>query len=336
MNLVINSYGVLLQVENGLFSISSPEGKQSFPPDVIKTISIGKAAKITSDVILLAIKNNVDILFVNDMGHPEGRIWSVKYGSTSNIRRAQLNFLYSPQAVDWVKRTIADKLDTQLALIMAFQPEADENLRLHNLFRSAINSMEDYKRKVLQTESEYLSDIAPTLRGWEGAAGRKYFQTLALLMPESYKFETRDRRPAKDPFNTLLNYAYGILYGKVEGALIKAGLDPYIGVFHRDDYNRPALVFDFIENYRCWTDYVVVQLSIAEAIPTDAFEKVEETGGMLLLPLAKRILIQSVNDYMDEIIDLSGKRFSRQSHMEAAAVKLAQLFLKSENHGTDR
>lgn len=336
MNLVINSYGVLLQIENGLFTISSPEGKQSFPPDVVKTISIGKAARITSDVILTAIKNNVDILFVNDMGHPEGRVWSVQYGSISTIRRAQLNFLYSSRAVGWVKKTIADKMDAQLGLILAFQPDADEDLRLHNLFKGAINSMEDYKRKVLQAEAEYLSDIAPTLRGWEGAAGRKYFQVLALLMPENYKFETRDRRPAKDPFNTLLNYSYGILYGKVEGALIKAGLDPYIGVFHRDDYNRPALVFDFIENYRPWMDYVVLQLSMAEAIPAEAFEIVKDTGGMLLLPLAKRILIQSVNDYLGEIIDLSGKKLSRQSHIEAAAVRLGQLFLKAEQYGTDR
>lgn len=336
MDLVINSYGVLVQIENGLFTISSPEGKQSFPPDVVKTISIGKAARITSDVILVAIKNNVDILFVNDMGHPEGRVWSVQYGSISTIRRAQLNFLYSPKSVDWVKITIADKMNAQLALLLAFQPEASKDFKTHNLFAGAINSMEDYKRKVLQAEAEYLSDIAPTLRGWEGAAGRKYFQTLGLLMPQDYRFETRDRRPAKDPFNTLLNYAYGILYGKVEGALIKAGLDPYIGVFHRDDYNRPALVFDFIENFRAWMDYVVLQLSMAEAIPAEAFEIQSETGGMRLLPLAKRILIQSVNDYLEEIIDLAGKKLSRQSHIEAAAVRLAQMFLKAEKNDTDR
>lgn len=336
MNLVINTYGVLLQVENGLFAISSPEGKQSFPPDVVKTISIGKAARITTDVILMAIKNNVDILFVNDMGHPEGRVWSVKYGSISNIRRAQLNFLYSPRAVEWVKELIADKINAQLGLILAFQPDAGEDLKTHNLFKSAINSIADYKRKVLLAEAEYLSDIAPTLRGWEGAASRKYFSTLGLLMPEEYKFETRDRRPAKDPFNTLLNYAYGILYGKVEGALIKGGLDPYIGVFHRDDYNRPALVFDFIEGYRAWMDYVVLQLSLAQAIPAEALEVNSETGGMRLLPLAKRILIQSVNDYLDEIIDISGKKFSRLSHIEAAAVRLAQMFLKSEKYDTDR
>lgn len=336
MNLVINSYGATLQKENNLFVITSPEGKQTFPPDVVKTISISKAARITSDAILLAIKYQVDVLFVNDMGEPQGRVWSVQYGSISTIRKAQLNFLYSPAAVPWVKDLILKKIDGQVALLLALQPDGAENLPHHNIFKYAINSMEDYKRKISIAEGEFISDLAPGLRGWEGAAGKKYFQCLALLMPEAYQFQNRDRLPAKDPFNSLLNYAYGILYGKVEGALIKAGIDPYVGVFHRDDYNRPALVFDIIEKYRAWMDYVVLQLCMAEAIPVEAFEKNAQTGGILLASLAKRILIQSVNDYLGEIVAPAGKPMSRLSHIEAEAFQLANTFLKEENNAINR
>src|SRR5690554_469078 len=250
MNLVLNSYGVTLQKENNLFVITSPEGKQHFPADVVKTISIGKAARITSDAILLAIQNQVDVLFINSMGQPEGRVWSVQYGSISNIRKAQVNFLYSPLVIPWIKKLIINKMDSQIALLLAFQPDREEDLKTHNQFKSGINSIEDYKRKIKAAEAEHLHEIAPSLRGWEGAASRRYFHLLGLMMPQKYQFKKRDRQPAKDPFNSLLNYAYGILYGKVEGALIKAGIDPYVGIFHRDDYNRPALVYDFIENYR--------------------------------------------------------------------------------------
>lgn len=95
MHLVINTYGATLAKENGLFMVQTPEGKQTFPPDVVKSISISKAARITSDAIILAIHYQVEVLFVNDMGNPEGRVWSVQYGSISNIRKAQINFLYS-------------------------------------------------------------------------------------------------------------------------------------------------------------------------------------------------------------------------------------------------
>lgn len=335
MNLIINSYGATLQKENNLFVVSTAEGRQTFPPDVVRSISINKSARITSDAILLAIKNQVEVLFVNDLGIPEGRVWSVKYGSVSNIRKAQVNFLYSLAAVNWIKELIINKIDRQAALLLGFQPDLVTDLKTHNIFKYAINSMEDYKGKINKVEGQFVSDVAPSLRGWEGAAGKKYFECLALLMPPFYRFENRDRLPARDPFNSLLNYAYGIMYGKVEGALIKAGIDPYMGIFHRDEYNRPALVFDVIEYYRTWMDYVVIQLCRAEAIPEDSFEKSEETGAVRLSPLAKRILIQSVNDFLDEIV-VMGKPLSRQSHIESDAYKLANLFLKEDDHDINR
>lgn len=327
MHLVINTYGATLQKENELFVITTPEGKQSFPPDVVKSISISKAARITSDAIILAIKHQVEVLFVNDLGNPEGRVWSVQYGSISNIRKAQVNFLYSKAALDWVKELIYHKMDNQVALLLSLQPEKDV-LPLYNIFKSAINSIEDYKNKIREVQGEVIPDVAPSIRGWEGAAGKRYFQAIAKLMPEAYAFESRERRPAGDPFNSLLNYAYGILYGKIEGALIKAGIDPYVGIFHRDDYNRPALVFDMIEKYRTWMDYVVIQLCLGEAFPLESFEKSTTDGGLLLGPLAKRILIQSVNDYLGEIIPLGGKPLSRISHMEEDMHRLARYFTK--------
>jgi CRISPR-associated protein Cas1 len=99
MELVINSYGTTLSKENGLFVLESSEGKQSIPPDKLKSITISKAVRITSDAILLAIKNKIDVVFLNDFGHPEGRVWSVQYGSISSIRKAQLDFFYSNAVV---------------------------------------------------------------------------------------------------------------------------------------------------------------------------------------------------------------------------------------------
>ena len=69
-------------------------------------------------------------------------------------------------------------------------------------------------------------------------------------MPERYKFESRSRNPTKGEFNVLLNYGYGVLYSMVEKAYIIAGLDPYIGFLHTDNYNKKSRVFDVIELFR--------------------------------------------------------------------------------------
>lgn len=149
MHLVLNSYGSLLQKENDLFVVTTPEGRQSFPPDKIKSISIAKAARITSDAVLLAIRHQIDLLFVNEQGHPEGRVWSVQYGSISNIRRAQLDFLYSPAVIPWVKQLLQQKINNQVALLLALQPDADAQLPAHNQVRFAINALEEYKRRIV-------------------------------------------------------------------------------------------------------------------------------------------------------------------------------------------
>ena len=132
-----------------------------------------------------------------------------------------------------------------------------------------------------------------------------------------------------DIVNALLNYGYGLLYGKIEGALIKAGIDPYVGVLHRDDYNRPVLVYDVIELYRVWVDYVVYSL-VLQGVITDDYYSVREDGSYWLEGLGRRILIQSINDYLDEVITQKGISRSRMVQLQLYAQALAQKFKKYE------
>ncbi len=322
MDIVLNSFGASLMRQQGLFLVKHSEGKQSIDPKKVKTISISKGANISSDAALLAIENEVEVLFIDRTGQPKGRLWSVKYGSVSTIRRKQLEFIYTNEAMDWIKEIITKKMDNQTALLISLNQE-----KYKVAVENAINKIEDYKRKVKAAQGEVISDITASLRGWEGAASKVYFSTISLHLPAQYQFGKRSQHPATDIFNALLNYGYGMLYAKVEGALIKAGIDPYVGVFHRDDYNRPVLVFDVIEVFRMWIDYVVIHLCRQEVFDEDAYSHKNE--GIWLEGLGKRILIQSVNDYFDEIITMDGKERSRNTHIDIYAQKLTKRFLDS-------
>lgn len=324
MQLVLNAYGSSLRVEQGQFCVETTDGKHHVHPESIRSILISKSARVSADAVLLAIEHEIDLLFVDKSGQPQGRVWSYRYGSVSEIRKGQLEFLYSNQSKKWVIDLLSRKINNQIALLLAKEHLLDESGK--KSLQLALNAMEDHKRKIRAVEGDTLSDIAPSLRGWEGAVAKRYFQSLNLFLPPSYQFAQRSLHPAKDRFNALLNYAYGMLYGKVEGALVKAGLDPYLGVFHRDQYNRPALVFDLIECYRIWADHVVIELARQEVLHEDSFE--DREGGVWLEGLGKRILIQSVNDYLGEIIPMNGLDRSRQTHIELEAHALAQLFLK--------
>lgn len=326
MHIILNSFGASIRRENGNFAISTSNGKQVVAPRDIKTISISKGARISSDAVLLAIEQEIDIMFIDGFGHPKGRVWSIKYGSISDIRRQQLEFLYSPKAVPWVQKIVVEKINNQVAMLLALKQYCPE--QQERAFTNAVRKIEDYKNKVRQLEGEAVADIAPSLRGWEGAASKRYFQGINYCLPATYQYAKRSQHPAQDGFNAMLNYGYGILYGKIEGALIKAGIDPYIGIFHRDGYNRPALVFDVIEKYRIWVDYVVIQLCRQDAMSEECFR--EDNGAMMLEGLGKRIVIQSVNDYMGEIIKIKGLSRSRAEHINRYAQQLASFFLQKK------
>lgn len=326
MELIINTFGTSLNRENEGFVITTTEGRQRIPAEGITSIQISRGAQISSDAVMLAMEKEIEVLFMDKNGNVIGRIWSPKYGSVSTIRKGQLNFSFSTEAIRWIKEVICQKIENQQALLLTFE---SSDIMIQNHVQKSIRRLEDYRTKVSTINGEVISDIASTLRGWEGLSSKIYFETLNLFLPEQYRFEKRSQHPATDVANAFLNYGYGVLYGKVEGALIKAGIDPYIGVLHRDDYNRPVLVYDVIELYRVWVDYVVFTL-LTQNVTTDEFYSVQSDGSYWLESLGRRVLIQSLNDYLEETIEVNGNSRSRAYQIFLYAQKLAQQFKKAE------
>lgn len=326
MELVLNTFGLSLNRDNEAFVITKNGERHRIPVDGIKSIQISRGAQITSDAVMLAVENEIDVVFMDKGGTPIGRIWSPRYGSISTIRKGQLNFTTTHDALEWIKEVIQQKMENQQALILLLQPRAPDHERERN---RNIDRIEDYRNKVSKLDGDTVSDVAPTLRGWEGQASRIYFSTIVKYLPEKYQFEQRSQHPALDVANAFLNYGYGILYGKIEGALIKAGIDPYIGILHRDDYNRPVMVYDVIELYRIWVDYVVFTLLAQNAISDECYS-IREDGSFWLEPLGRRILIQSLNDYLDETISKGGVVRSRLTHMNLYIQNLAQKLKRFE------
>lgn len=326
MNIVLNTFGTSLNCDKGCFIIKTKDGVSRIPAEGVNSISLSKGSQITSDAVILAIENEIDILFNDRGGKPVGRVWSSRYGSISTIRKGQVNFAQSQEAVRWIKDTIRKKIENQQAMI-----EMMEDVEVHQTHhkKKAVARLQEYIEKIESLEGEHISEIAQQIRGWEGVSSKIYFDALNIFIDEKYRFEGRSQRPALDVFNALLNYGYGILYGKIEGALIKAGIDPYIGVLHRDEYNRPVLVYDIIELYRIWIDYIVFNI-IRQDIITDEFYSVRHDGSYWLENLGRRVIIQAVNDYLEEHIKVGALERSRLTHIQLYAQELAQKFKKYE------
>lgn len=76
-----------------------------------------------------------------------------------------------------------------------------------------------------------------------------------MLKPEvvawqGIEFRGRVRRPATDPVNAALNYAYALLLADMVRAVLACGLDPHHGFLHSSGRNKPALALDLAEEFR--------------------------------------------------------------------------------------
>jgi len=322
MDLVLNTFGTCLTKDNDCFMVLHKDGKQRIPPADLRSIYISRGAQISSDAVLLAIKNEIEVLFVDNSGEPLGRIWSNRYGSISTIRKGQLEFSQSKQAIKWITGIIAAKIENQQALLWTFVASQPE---MNGIIETTAVRLENYRKKVKELQGETVSDIAPQLRGWEGMVSKIYFEQMNAFLPEHYRFDERSQHPATDVVNAMLNYGYGMLYSKIEGSLIRAGIDPYIGVLHRDEHRRPVLVYDVIEKYRIWVDYVVWMLA-RQNIIGDEYYSVKSDGSFWLEGLGRRIIIQSFNDYLSEVISMGGVERSRMTHIDLFTQNLAQKF----------
>ena len=98
------------------------------------------------------------------------------------------------------------------------------------------------------------SDSIESLLGMEGAGARLYFSKFTSMLRNQslgvFDFNGRNRRPPKDPINCLLSYMYSLLAKDLTAVTIGIGLDPYLGVFHRPRFGRPALALDLAEEFR--------------------------------------------------------------------------------------
>ena len=323
MEIVLNTFGTSLNRDNECFVVSNDQGRQRVPPESVSSITLCRGVSITSDAVLLAISHGIEIRFVDRRGMPQGLVWSHRYGSISTIRKGQLEFTASPAAVEWIKGVIVKKLENQQALLLMLGSDSHV---VRAAADHAIAHIEALRLKAEALAGDRVADVAGMLRGIEGAASRAYFAAFNAALPAAYRFAERSQHPAADVANALLNYGYGILYGRVEASLIKSGIDPYIGVMHRDDYNRPVLVYDVIELYRVWVDYVVAALLCQNAV-TDDYYSTAPDGSCWLEGLGRRVLIQSVNDYLAELtVTDGGMSRSRATAIDLYAQQLAQRF----------
>lgn len=330
MQLIINTYGTYVHVKDELFEVTlTKDGvkeKHHFASQKVTSILLSKGAAISTDAVILAMKNNIDVVVFEYDGVPVGRFWHSKPGSTSKIRKQQLEASLNETGVFWIKNWLTVKLNNQTEFLKRLKNHRPATA---DLIQEKIDAISVLKTKMKDLKGAKVDEMDDSLRGLEGTAGRIYYKTLSLLLSDRYQFEGRSFRPAKDQFNAFLNYSYGVLYSRVEKVLVIAGLDPYVGFMHRDDYNMKSMVFDFIEPYRIYADEVVFKLFSAKKVNDSHTDAI--TNGVSLNAEGKNLLMQSLFKFLDEDkIRYNGRNQTRMNAMQMDAHQFANKLINKQ------
>lgn len=160
------------------------------------------------------------------------------------------------------------------------------------------------------------------LRGVEGAAAARYFRVLRAAFGD-LELGKRGRR-APDRAGALLNLAYGLLRVDVLRAVQLAGLDPFVGFYHRPRVGRTNLVLDLMEEWRpVLADATALAAARRQVIGPDDFETVP--GGWL--HLTNKALRQFLGEYhrrCETEVTIDGRSRSYREWLDAQALLFAQ------------
>lgn len=253
MELIVEGRGTFLGKHQGRLRVTREQKTVTEVPliHLKHVLIVDNGVSVSSDVIKACCEEGIALHFLSGTGNAIASLYSAGLTGTVLTRRAQLLAYENVTGVKLAKAFVAGKLENQANLLryMAkYRKETDP--ALHEEMMLVAIEMRDYVHELEQLKAEKVELLREQILSVEGRAAQRYWTTIGRIIPAELAWPGRETRGATDRFNSALNYGYGILYAKVEQALVLAGLDPYGGFLHADRPGKPSLVLDLIEEFR--------------------------------------------------------------------------------------
>lgn len=253
--------------------------------------------RLSLPVLLALLERGVRIVFLSSGGRWLGGMGGDPEDRAKRLHR-QVRLLDDPDAVlSFARRLASAKLRNQrrvIARLAARRGRLDE-------CRPVLNHLADLARLAGRANDP------ETIRGLEGTAAADYFRSLNVFLPESFRFETRSRRPPRDPANALFSFCYSVTAGELDGLLRRHGLEPLLGFLHRSSERYPALAWDLLEIFRApFCDMLCLHLLNRKILRREHFESCSETNGVRMSPEGRRLFFRAYEEKKHRLFRLPG------------------------------
>ncbi len=328
--LMLNPYGRYLGYSGMNFIVrdKSRTTEKQIPFHSVGQIILQSGHAVSTGALVSAGFWNIDVMILSASGKPVAIIKALDDFSHVKTRLCQYEAYKNRKGVEIAKALIIGKVEAQSQILRKYNLEGFETLDIPR------------KEEIKLLYAENVDKIRNKLHGIEAKYSQHYFQQIISLFPKYLRKDWKKRQGYKayDELNNLFNFCHEYLKWKIFPALIKAKLEPFLGYLHKTFENRPSLVCDFQEIYRCLIDNFLIQYS--QKLKSKDFEKCYERGYYNKKVPRKYLrhteinnLIKSLDKYFEIKVEIPrirrGKKSSIETVIKNEASLLAQ-FIRGE------
>lgn len=209
--------------------LDAPCDVKTAPVEDLGVVIVENQRAVLSMPLLNALaENNVSVIICDAKTMPSSVLTSLSANATQGeMIRAQVSARQSLRSRLW-KQVVEAKIRNQAALLNKLGKDGSV-LRPYysNVKRGDLDNREGIAAKVY----------------WSQLFGADFVRNRGGEMP-----------------NGILNYGYSVLRCAVARALLGSGINPSLGIFHRNRYNPMPLADDIMEPFRPYVDEIVYSL----------------------------------------------------------------------------
>jgi CRISPR-associated endonuclease Cas1 len=303
----ISSKGISLGLSKNKITLKK-SGKilKTYPFNSIKKIIIASPnVLLSSNLIYKASLNGISIDFIYK-NTPFAEIVSFN-PKTHHLLYKQISILDTNKQFEIAKAFVTGKTKNQINYIKYLS-------KYHKHLKEDVLKLNSIKFKASNIQE---------LLGYEGHIGVIYWNAIAKVL--DFEIPGRITKNANDIFNVSLNYAYAILYSRVQHALIKSGLSIYVSYLHSFQDNKPTLVYDLIEEFRAFVvDRVIVSMF-------NRNEPLEVKNGVLTQK-SKKLIVDNIFEKLSSFTFYKSQKIKIENIIQKQAFLLRNAIENNEKY----
>ena len=247
---------------------------QEIPVNHIDLLILFGKHNLSTPALLNLLEKGAQVHFASAFGRYIGSASTSSNNPELHLRQANL-FANQPLALTFAKKLIIARIRSQREVLRQRELDHQQLSDIINLADAATNS--------------------ESLMGHEAQAAKRYWAAIREYLGSEWLFLKREKPNSKDPFNSLLNMGYSLLFAHIETLARAAGLYPSIGAYHKGQHYS-SLAADLMEPFRYVVERKALAMISRKQIKVSDFEW--QTNGLCLLsaPLRKLWVSQLIDE----------------------------------------